>query len=207
MAIARTDNPALRAPVFSRIKDEDLKKLTPRQREIYICRLETDPPRSYNDLAERMGLKSTYVAGAWHKIIKRIGYNPIGDIVQKGRRPKKEDQALSDLAAIAPQTMAELMQSKIKLCLDHMNPAKVKAARADQLAKSIADLVKSRALILGEPTQILRVKERRHLNDLIPALLKEAEHRGFKIDGGALRKELSEPIDPTAIDAEFRADA
>ena len=74
------------------------------------------------------------------------------------------------------------INEKIALTLHYLDEFGISTAKPRDLAIILGILIDKRQLLLGEPTQILSMQERKHVNDLIPALLQEAEARGMTID-------------------------
>lgn len=180
----------------NRIRAEDLEKLTPAQQRLYRVRLETHPPRSVAECAERLGISRKVVESTWTRVRKAIDYNPIAGIAQRpGPKPSQAQKDLETIKQVAPQTMAELLAEKAKVLLDQISPERARKAGVGELSRGAESLLKTRALLLGEPTQILRVAEREHILDLLPRLVAEATQRGYRLrDGKAVHE--------SAIDAE-----
>ncbi len=199
---------SLAAPPWTRIRPGDLEKLTPRQQEVFQCRLSADPPLSYNQVGELLGMQRKAVEHHWVAIKRRLGRDPLEGATKRTRKhsgPGNEAQ----LATVAPQTTAAVLESKIRLMLNQITPDKVREEKASELARGVYQLVQARQIRLGEPTQILRVEERRHVQDLIPALLKEAERRGWEMKNGQFKRLNADEPAPSytkiaeTVDAEF----
>src|SRR3990167_988763 len=78
--------------------------------------------------------------------------------------------------------LLEVLEDKIARTLDWLDDEVLAKATAKDLAITLGILLEKRALLRGEPTQILAIEERLALNQLIPELVREAKHRGMVID-------------------------
>jgi hypothetical protein len=73
------------------------------------------------------------------------------------------------------------IENKLHLALQYMGPDKMQDANLNTLVKFFGILLDRRQLLKGEPTQIVTNTDRRALNDLLPAILAEAERRGMTV--------------------------
>lgn len=74
------------------------------------------------------------------------------------------------------------IEGKLALIMQYLDEFSIAGASPRDLAIIFGILVEKRQLLLGEPTQILSTQERKHINDLMPALVEEAKRRGMTID-------------------------
>ena len=148
--------------------------------------METQVPRPISECAERIGVSLSTAKNHWTAISRKLGRNPADGLVKDGPRPSKEVQQITDLARAAPETMQELLQEKARLLLEEIDLAKAKRASVGELSRGAEALLKTRNLILGEPTQILRVEDRQNLGQIIAKLAEEAQKRGYEVAGGEL---------------------
>ncbi len=84
------------------------------------------------------------------------------------------------------QTTQELVKSieeDIYLISSYIDDKVVSEASLRDLAMAKAALIEKRALLRGEPTQILSDLERRKLNELLPLAIAEAQRRGLTVEG------------------------
>ena len=86
------------------------------------------------------------------------------------------------LKALSVKHVIGSLEQKIALVLHYLDECAISTAKPRDLAIILGILIDKRQLLLGEPTQILSMQERKHVNDLIPVLLQEAEARGMTID-------------------------
>ncbi len=90
---------------------------------------------------------------------------------------------LAHVRGIKTKDILAAIEEKLALGLDALTKEKMDEASARDLAVVISILVEKRQLLRGEPTQILSMEERKHMSDILPMLLKEAERRGMTIEG------------------------
>lgn len=181
------------------MREEDLKLLTPAQQRFYRVRMEPPEPLSVKECAEILGIRQNTAASQWSVISRKLGYNPVSGLVAVGKPKGDEQKALEELRRAAPQTLPELLGEKARILLDQIDEKRAAKAGVGELARGAEALIKSRNLSLGEPTQILRVDDRRNLTQIIAALAQEAQNRGFSLSGGRLVRE--EPvIDAQVVD-------
>ena len=121
----------------------------------------------WNDIriaAKRCGLDEKTA----HALVKRLStrYQPV---IGKLREGKTKD-------------LLALLNDRAQMALEFMDMKKMAASSAKDLAIIISVLLEKRQLLSGEPTQILSAQTRKNLDDLIPAMVKEATRRGMVID-------------------------
>jgi len=93
-------------------------------------------------------------------------YKPVKDEVERIKTPQ----------------LLKLIEDKLQMALEHMDEYTFADANLRDLAVTFGILAEKRQLLKGEPTQILSINERSHMNELIPDLIKEAGRRGMTID-------------------------
>lgn len=76
----------------------------------------------------------------------------------------------------------DMLDDRIGKALGYLDDSVLSSASAKDLAITIGILIEKRALLRGEPTQILTVEERQNLNVLVSAVVQEATRRGITID-------------------------
>jgi len=203
---------ATRPPALARVDPDDIEKLPMRLRNLYQIRLETEPVRTIPQCARMLGIKPGTAQTYWTEIKKCLGKNPVAGRKTasnaKTQAQLEQERELALMKAVAPKTMAELLNQKARILLEHITDKRAAQATVSELARAAQNLIQSRNLILGEPTQILRVEDRRHLHELLPAMLEEARQRGWVAsEGGQLerpagmwpQKRIKEPIDVNAL--------
>ena len=77
----------------------------------------------------------------------------------------------------------EQIEEKLALALLQLTPSKLNRSSGRELTSIVSMLSEKRALLRGEPTQIVSHEQRQKLNDLLPELIKEAKRRGITIEG------------------------
>lgn len=98
------------------------------------------------------------------------------------RLAARKTDFVSRLDRLGTRDIIRKVEEKIGLVLHYLDEFAIAGASPRDLAIIFGIMVEKRQLLLGEPTQILSMQERKHINDLIPALLQEASHRGMTID-------------------------
>ena len=74
------------------------------------------------------------------------------------------------------------IEDRMDKALEYMDDVAFASAPLRDLALTFGILHDKRQLLMGQPTQILSVQERKELNELLPEIVKEAERRGITID-------------------------
>lgn len=80
---------------------------------------------------------------------------------------------------LTTDTIVEGLEDKLAKVLHHMDDERFQEANLSTLVKAAGLLIDRRALLRGEPTQIVSSEERAALPKLLPILLLEAKRRGF----------------------------
>lgn len=76
----------------------------------------------------------------------------------------------------------EEVEKKLALALQSLSMTKIAHASVGDLSKLISMLVEKRALLRGEPTQIVSHRDRASMDKVIPLLLAAAARRGVTLD-------------------------
>lgn len=124
----------------------------------------SDPFTKLKDVAEECGFPESTIKALVRRLETK--YQPV----------KKE------LGAIKTPQLLSLIEEKIGMALEHMDDVTFANAELRDLAVTFGILAEKRQLLRGEPTQILSVNERTHMNELLPLIVKEASRRGMTID-------------------------
>lgn len=95
------------------------------------------------------------------------------------------------------QEILDLLGQKIHLALTYMDDKVVSEASFRDLALGTTAMIEKRALLRGEPTQIISDHERAKIHELVPKLLEEARRRGLTIEGTVTEKVIG-PSQPAA---------
>lgn len=88
----------------------------------------------------------------------------------------------SRLDRMTTRDLISAIEDRLALVLEYIDEFGISGSSPKDLAIMFGILVEKRQLLLGEPTQILSVEERKRINELIPALVEEAQRRGMTID-------------------------
>jgi hypothetical protein len=117
------------------------------------------------------------------KIAEEAGVNP-GVATAIVKRLSRDHPALmAHTRNVKTKHFLSAIESKLGMALDALTKEKMDEAGARDLAVVLSILVEKRQLLRGEPTQIMSMAERKHMADILPLLLKEAERRGMTIEG------------------------
>ena len=98
--------------------------------------------------------------------------------------------AVSELRALKTAEILDLLGKKIHLALSYMDDKVMAEASFRDLALGSTAMIEKRALLRGEPTQIISDHERKRLNELTPLLIAEAQRRGIVVEGVVLAKRV-----------------
>lgn len=121
-------------------------------------------------------------------------YMRMADVARASKMPKPTVQALmnrirnyyqpvvEELKRVKDGEILELLRDRTGRALGYLDDYSLSSASAKDLAITIGILIEKTQLLEGKPTQILSVEERRHINDLLPAVIQEAKRRGHIID-------------------------
>lgn len=81
------------------------------------------------------------------------------------------------------QDLLRMLNQRIELALEYMDEKVISEASFRDLAMGTTAMIEKRALLRGEPTQILSDHERKRLHELLPIVIAEAQRRGLDIAG------------------------
>ena len=95
---------------------------------------------------------------------------------------------------VAANEFLPLIDTRAKQLLQFMTPEKMAKAGIRDQAFAFSVLMEKRALLRGEPTQILTVDDRKQMSELMPFMLKEAQRRGLMPDVVTVDAEAAEPL-------------
>jgi len=124
----------------------------------------TDPFTTLGDAAEACGLSRDVIRSLTRRL--QTKYQPVGENIKRLKTPQ----------------LLKIIEEKIHMALEHMDEYTFANAELRDLAVTFGILAEKRQLLMGEPTQILSVQERSHMNNLIQPLIDEARRRGMTID-------------------------
>lgn len=89
---------------------------------------------------------------------------------------------LGEMRAVKTQEFLKALDDRAYRALMYMDDLALAKASAKDLAIIVGVMLEKRQLLRGEPTQILSVEDRHSMNELLPALLNEAQKRGMFVD-------------------------
>lgn len=93
--------------------------------------------------------------------------------------------------AISDDDMKTRYREKIGLAFSYMDDKAMSEASFRDLSVGVTAMTEKLQLLEGKPTQIISDLERKHLNELMPLLIKEAERRGAVIPGVVTEKVIN----------------
>lgn len=130
----------------------------------------TDPYSSVKDAMIASGLPESTVRA----LIKRLRVKYHG--------------AVSEIRNLQTAELSDIIGKKIHLLSLYLDDKVASEASARDLAMAMAQLVEKRALLRGEPTQILSHEERKKLHEVLPLAIAEVQRRGLTIPGAVIEK-------------------
>lgn len=104
----------------------------------------------------------------------------------------KYQNVVSEVRNLQTGELSEIIGKKIHLLSLYLDDKVASEASARDLAMAMAQLTEKRQLLRGEPTAIVSDHERAKLNELLPALMREATRRGVTVEGQVTEKVVSE---------------
>lgn len=129
----------------------------------------SDPFKRLEDVATDCGLPKAVIKGLVRRMRVKFG------------------EVTAEMRAIKTKDMIVKIDERIHHALTYMDDYIMAEASFRDLAMGTAQLIEKRQLLKGEPTQIVSVEDRRAMTELVPLMLKEAQRRGYTLDGTATR--------------------
>ena len=123
-----------------------------------------DPLANFKEIAVKCGLPNKTVEILHRRLQRR--WVPVKDRVRQ----------------VTQKSLLDGIEQKMAQCLDYRDDVAFASAPRRDLALTFAIMHDKRQLLLGQPTQILTVQERKDLNELLPDIIAEAQRRGVTID-------------------------
>ncbi len=194
-----------------------MSQLTGMQARLYECRMGVTPPRTARQCAALLNVQEQSVQNTWQRIRKKLGFDPLkrakelGLVHRTGKPGGSEDTAAEQLIAVNPEVLARLLEMKAESMLRGMTAEKIREAKLGDLARATKDVLTMRQLVRDQPTQILRVEQRKRLFELMPTFVREAQRRGysFRVDPetGEINTLKKIKGQPRVLEAELAAEA
>jgi hypothetical protein len=180
-----------------------LKQLSPAEQRLYLVRMATDPPRTGAECASILKVTRGTIASRWSQIKSKLGLDPLEKWKETGEITGDSKPTHEVLRSVQPDTFIKLIEMRLEKVLRGITDDKILEAGLKELTGAVRELVGARALVKGEPTQILRVDQRANLQRLMPALMKEMERRGLTVEFGAEGVRVQKHIDaPQTVDVD-----
>ena len=95
--------------------------------------------------------------------------------------------AITEIRNLKTQEILDMLGKKIHLALTYMDDKVLAEASFRDLALGATAMIEKRALLRGEPTQIVSDHERKKLHELMPLMIAEAQRRGITYEGTAVK--------------------
>ena len=179
---------------------EDMAKLSPKQQLIYATRMSTDPPLSAVATAQRLGMTSKTVGSHWSTIRERLARDPLRKWKETGSVTTGGREDIDRLRDVPVQTLVKLTEMRAEAIIRGITPEKIADASLKELTAGYRELINSRQLLKGEPTQILQVNQRANLKKLFPVVMKQLQARGVTLeisgDGPRVVKQIDAMAEP-----------
>jgi len=161
-------------------------------------RLENSNPEAAAEIAERVAEEPWLVIS---EMAYKLGLAPQTVQALIDRLKTRYQPVVAEIRKVTTKDLLGLMDERMRMALEYMTDGKMAEAGIKDLAIMFGILTEKRALLRGEPTQIIGTKERQNLTDLLPELLKEAQRRGMTVDlNPAEFGEVGDPAGRVIID-------
>lgn len=131
----------------------------------------TDPFASLSRVAQTMGddPKSRGLRRSLERFIDRMRQRGAGTVIDRAKQVKTQD-------------LIDLLDTNSHAILSSIDELDLAEASLKDKAIAAGIMLEKRALLRGEPTQILSYEERKNLTELMPALMQEMERRGMTVE-------------------------
>jgi hypothetical protein len=163
------------------VPPEGWEDWTPTEKNLFLLVRAVSPPLAIKDIADELDLSLS-------ETVSMLDRREMRTSVPAARVPVGE--------------FLKLLETACKRVLVAMDAAKIEQADLKGLSATFRDLMNTRALLLGEPTQIISSDHRRSMADALQVLVAEATRRGIAIQtdqqGGITVRR------PVTIDAQGR---
>lgn len=163
----------------------------------------TEKPRTTAECASGLGITYGTVFSQWAKIKARLGHDPLERYKELGMIEGVKAGEVLALRNISPDVIVKLTEMNQERLLRRLHQ-NINDVPPEKIPAMIRDLTNARALIKGEPTQILRVDQRENLRKILPAMLAEASRRGVTLELGDGQARVIKTIKP--VEAELAVD-
>lgn len=168
--MARTYNPAGRKQRNTRTEEKH-----PEKTAIALDAM-GDPLANFDKIAEACGLPKSTTQILSTRLRRR--WVPVDNRIKQIRHKE----------------LLSLIEDRMGKALEYMDDVAFSTASLRDLALAFGILHDKRQLLLGQPTQILTVQERKDLNDLLPEIVQEAQRRGITIDSSPVHADGEEGV-------------
>jgi hypothetical protein len=96
--------------------------------------------------------------------------------------------AVHEVRALKTHEIVRMCEEKLDMVRYYLDDKVMAEASARDLGLIAGVLIEKRALLRGEPTQIISDHERKKLNELLPLAIAEAQRRGLTLNGTVTEK-------------------
>lgn len=164
------------------VPPETWPQFTLHERKVFTLLRAVSPPPDVNEIADELDLTAREV---------------------QAMIDRREMRIAAPARRVAVGTFLKLIETAAERILLALDQRRVDQADLKSLSGALRELINSRALLLGEPTQIVGSAHRAQMNDVVTMLLAEANRRGIQVSRdeatGALMTRR-----PVTIDAQGR---
>ena len=190
-------------PAPAKDMGEILKKLSPAEQKIYVCRMATDPPRSQVETATLLGITSGAVSSTWSKIRAKLGYDPMREWKEIGKKGSSGED-FERFRNVSPVSLLRQLETNLDKLLRAFSQEKIEKATVSELSAAVERLGKYRQILRGEPTQIISTDQRANMLRLLPAVIKQLGKYGVTVEmseeGMKAVPQLEAENEPQAVD-------
>ena len=127
----------------------------------FFVRYAEDPERNVSAICREVGLSQQ-----------------VGSQIAK-RLETRYMPALQEVQKVTSKSLIKGLEDALPLALAQLgNPELIEKAGYRELATGVGIMIEKRQLLMGEPTQIMSLEERKSLKEIAPSLIAEIEKRG-----------------------------
>lgn len=164
------------------------------QRQSMVWHMRHEQKMSMREISRQLNIDRSTVRRAYEAAERKIAHNPLQDThaelpdlqVSAGTLMRLEEKKEAIVAAegreLRDPEVVRLLTKKIDLALVYLDDQALADAKAKDLADIVSKLIDKRQLLMGEPTSVVSIEDRRQRHELLDALKAELERRQKTID-------------------------
>lgn len=180
-------------------KPPEYERLSQREKQTWVVRTSREPWLRAAETAKIMGLSTQSINTYWHNIRKKMQVQRI-ERGQPGGRA--QDEVLPSGRVTPSQILPHVEQSILAITKETQDRKKIAQANLRDLAQAAGKLVEIRALLSGEPTQIVAHEQRSTLQEVGGWILEEIKRRGMDVRVDQRTNELRIERNVTPVEVE-----